>query len=67
MTVMPKQRPPMISGTLVDPGGATTAKSVGRKATMVRPMFCEMANPVTRVRVGNSSWKKLANVAFQAW
>ena len=57
----------MISGTLVDPGGATTAKTVGRNAAMARPMFCEIANPVTRVRVGNSSWKKLANVAFHIW
>jgi len=66
-TVRARQRPPMISGTLLDPGGATIANTVGRNATMVRPMFCERANPVTRVRVGNSSWKKLAKVAFQAW
>ena len=30
-------------------------------------MFCETANPVTRWRVGNSSWKKLAKVAFHTW
>ena len=52
---------------MADPGGAMIAKIVGRNAVMARPMFCEIANPVTRVRVGNSSWKKLAKVAFHIW
>src|SRR3954454_20529152 len=60
MILMPKQIAPIVSGTLLDPGGATIVNTVGRKATMDRPMFWEMANPVTRVRVGNISWKKLA-------
>jgi hypothetical protein len=34
-----------------------SANTVGRKAVMASPMFCETANPVTRVRVGKSSWK----------
>jgi hypothetical protein len=60
MSVMPRQTAPMINGTLAVPGGATMANTVGRKATMARLTFWEIANPVTRVRVGNISWKKQA-------
>src|SRR6185503_13180200 len=56
--------PPMISGTLDVPGGAMAAKIAGRNAAVARPMFCDTAKPVTRVLVGNSSWKNVANVAF---
>jgi hypothetical protein len=31
---------------------------------MTVPMFCDTAKAVTRVRVGNSSWKKLGKVAL---
>ena len=44
-----------VSGTFVDPGGATAAKSAGSSAVMVVPMFCEIAIAETRVRVGKSS------------
>ena len=46
---------PTMSGTF-DPGGATVAKMAGRNAVTIVPRFCETANAVTRVRVGNSSW-----------
>ena len=40
---------------------------VGRNAVIARPTFCETANPVTRMRIGNCSWKKVAKVAFHIW
>jgi ribosomal protein S16 len=36
----------------------------GRKAVIRVPRFCETAKPVTRVLVGNSSWKKDGNTAL---
>jgi hypothetical protein len=44
MIVMPKQMAPMVSGTWLDPGGATIAKTAGRNATMERLMFWEMGH-----------------------
>ena len=55
MIVTPKAIAPTISGTLVEPGGATVANSAGSSAVMVVPMFCAIAIAETRVRVGKSS------------
>ncbi len=55
MTVTPKAKAPIVSGTLAEPGGATAAKSAGRSAVSMVPMFCAIAIPETRARVGKSS------------
>ena len=55
MMVMPKAMAPTVSGTLVEPGGATVANSAGSSAVIVVPMFCEIAIAETRLRVWNSS------------
>ena len=55
MIVTPKVIAPMVSGMLLEPGGATAAKSAGSRAVIVVPIFCAMAIAVTRVLVGNSS------------
>ena len=48
--------------------GRRPRTSLGRNAAR-RPArrSARLANPVTRARVGNSSWKKLAKVAFHIW
>jgi hypothetical protein len=53
-----------MSGTLVEPGGATAANKAGRSAVMVVPTFCEIAIAETRVRVWNSSGQKLGKMAL---
>ena len=42
-------------------------KMLGKKDAIMRPMFCETAKPVTRIRMGNCSWKNVAKVAFHIW
>ena len=64
---MPKVTEPITSGTFVDPGGAMAVKMLGKSDAIIRPTFCDTANPVTRIRIGNCSWKKVANVAFHIW
>src|SRR6476620_6714148 len=39
----------------------------GRKAVTRVPRFCETAKAVTRVLVGNSSWKKDGKTALYPW
>ena len=41
--------------------------TAGRSEAIARPTFCDTANPVTRMRIGNCSWKKVAKVAFHIW
>src|ERR1700748_3593303 len=48
IAVMAKAMAPTVNGTLVDPGGATVAKSAGSRAVMVVPTFCEIAIAETR-------------------
>jgi hypothetical protein len=54
MIVMPKANAPIVSGTFEEPGGATVANSAGKSAVSIVPMFCAMAMPETRARVGKS-------------
>jgi len=39
----------------------------GKNDAIMSPTFCDTANPVTRIRMGNCSWKNVANVAFHIW
>jgi hypothetical protein len=55
MIVTAKVIVPIVSGMLVEPGGATAAKSAGSRAVTVVPTFWEIAIAETRVRVWNSS------------
>ena len=55
MIVTPKAIAPTVIGTLVEPGGATVANNAGKNAVSIVPMFCAIAMPETRARVGNSS------------
>ena len=55
MAVTPKANAPTVSGTLAEPGGATVANSAGNSAVSIVPMFCAIAMPETRARVGKSS------------
>jgi len=53
--VTPKASAPTVSGTFVEPGGASVANKAGKNAVSMVPMFWAIAMPETRARVGNSS------------
>jgi len=64
MTVTPKVMAPMVSGMLVEPGGATVAKIAGSMAVMVVPTFCPMDIAETRLFVWKSSGYMLGKTAL---
>jgi hypothetical protein len=55
MIVTPKANAPIVMGTFDEPGGATAAKTAGKSAVSIVPMFWAVAMPETRARLEKSS------------